>query len=186
MKNFVFTLFLVLTSASIVNSQDIPSNIDGKELPYTWEMPMFNGKMVSTLHENGTITTVMLTGCISCNSYGMCQVCKGTGGQFWYGIGILPCGSCGGSGMCASCGGKGYSVINTTTSSSGLTIGYDEHGNYYVACDSRINGKTRNSYDDGYYHCCDKGVTTFGMDLYHKCKNCGVVHKIGIHMCKKR
>ena len=94
---------------------------------------MMNGKMICTMHKNGYITSQMVTGCYLCGGYGACNVCKGTGGQYWYGIGIMPCGNCGGRGACPSCNGKGYCVMSSTTSPSGVTIAIDERGNRYVA-----------------------------------------------------
>lgn len=63
-------------------AQGIPGNIVGKTLPYTWEMPFMNGKMVSTLVEDGTIYSQSITPCVLCSATGVCQVCHGTGGNF--------------------------------------------------------------------------------------------------------
>lgn len=186
-RAYLFLSMLVLsTFTPKLYAQDIPSNIYGHRLPYTWEAPMPGGKMRCTIHEDGRMTSIMVSGCFNCSGLGNCQVCGGTGGQYWSGIGIMPCGACSGSGRCNACGGKGYSVINTSTTQSGLTVGYDEHGNYYVAgsasnCEQNRN---RNRSSDPVYHCCDK-VTNFGKTLYHRCKNCGVIHTIGSHSCLK-
>lgn len=175
---------VMLVSVVVAFAQDVPSNIMGHRLPYTWEAPMMGGKMICTMHEDGRITSQMVTQCFNCGGIGGCRVCGGTGGQYWYQIGIMPCGACGGTGRCRACGGKGYSVISTTTTQSGLTTGYDEYGNYYVAGGGPSGGSGSNRSGDSVYHCCDK-VTNFGQDLYHKCRNCGEVHRIGTHSCLK-
>ena len=78
-------------------SQGLPGNIVGQTLPYTWEMPFMNGKIVNTLVEDGTIYSQSITPCVLCSATGMCQVCHGTGGQFCPGMGIQPCMRCSGS-----------------------------------------------------------------------------------------
>lgn len=52
------------------------------DLPQTWEIRLMNSVIRTTLHEDGTLTSQTLFGCFNCHGYGMCQVCKGTGGQF--------------------------------------------------------------------------------------------------------
>lgn len=74
----VFLLSLMLNTFG----QGLPGNIVGKTLPYTWEMPFMNGKIVSTLVEDGTIYSQSITPCVLCSATGVCQVCRGTGGQF--------------------------------------------------------------------------------------------------------
>lgn len=187
MKKLILIL-LAFMAVSSAYAQDIPSSAYGSKLPFTWEAPMQGGKMICTIHANGKMTSRMVTICYACQGYGACQVCKGTGGQYWYGMGIMPCGACGGRGACSGCGGSGYSVVNTYTTDSGLTIGYDRHGNYYVAGpgDSSSSSRSSNSSSrssSGWYDCCSK-VATFGITTYHKCKNCGEEHIIGSHMCK--
>lgn len=145
MKRIYILLFLMICVKIHVDAQNVPDNIFGKKLPYTWEMPMPNGKMISTMHRNGMITSQMVTGCFICSGLGTCGVCKGTGGQYWYGIGIMPCGNCGGTGRCPACKGKGYSVISSTTSPSGLTVAYDENGNCYVAGGTGASSGSRSS-----------------------------------------
>ena len=93
-------------------SQGLPGNIVGQTLPYTWEMPFMNGKIVNTLVEDGTIYSQSITPCVLCSATGMCQVCHGTGGQFWPGMGMQPCMRCSGSGRCATCFGRGLSIMN--------------------------------------------------------------------------
>ena len=70
-----------------MSAQGLPANIEGQTLPYTWEMPFMNGKIVSTLVEDGTIYSQSITPCVLCSASGMCQVCYGTGGTIlaWYG-----------------------------------------------------------------------------------------------------
>lgn len=102
------------------------------DLPMTWEMRMPNSLMRTTLHEDGRLTSETLFGCFNCQGSGICQVCHGTGGQYWYGIGIQPCGACGGVGRCIGCHGKGYNVQNSTTQ-YGVTVVYDENGRMYVS-----------------------------------------------------
>lgn len=180
----IFIWTLVIPSFDLI-AQDVPSDIARHRLPYTWEAPMMGmGKMICTMHEDGSITSRMITGCFNCGGSGMCRVCGGTGGQYWYQIGILPCGGCGGSGRCGACSGKGYSVVSTSTSQSGMTIGYDEHGNCYVS-GGEGGGRTRSSSNgDVIYHCCDQ-VVTFGQVRYHRCANCGDEHRVGTHCCVK-
>jgi hypothetical protein len=52
------------------------------------------GKMVSTMHTDGTITSQMYSFCYSCGGRGICGVCGGTGRQYWGDLGIQPCGAC--------------------------------------------------------------------------------------------
>lgn len=185
MKKVLVVVLFALFSCLNSFSQSIPNGIENYKLPYTWEAPMGNmGKMICTLHTNGKITSQMITMCMNCGGYGVCQVCHGTGGQYWYGIGMQPCGSCFGSGRCRACNGKGYSVIQTSTTDSGLTIGWDEHGNYYVAAGGLE--KSERVRTKGVYNCCS-GVPTFGLKAtYHKCSNCGKVHEIGTHKCVRK
>lgn len=183
MKKIVLFFFAMLLTAPAF-SQDIPSSVYGSKLPFTWEAPMPGGKMICTVHENGKMTSRMVTVCYSCGGIGACQVCGGTGGQYWYGMGIMPCGACSGRRACTACGGSGYSVMNTYTTDSGLTIGYDRHGNYYVAGPGESSSSDRYSRpQSGWYDCCSK-VATFGITTYHRCKNCGKEHAIGTHTCK--
>lgn len=177
-------ILFALSMSLIVSAHDVPTDVFGHRLPYTYDMPMYNGVMRNTIHEDGTITTQMLTGCYSCGGYGACGVCKGTGGQYWYQMGVMPCGACGGSGVCRACHGKGYTVMSSTTSQSGLTIGYDENGNRYVAGPgAKIErGSTDNT---KIYDCCSS-CPTFGKTMYHTCKNCGEYHQVGSHKCIKR
>lgn len=192
MKKILLSLLVICTIVPFCISQNLPSNIVGQYLPYTWEAPMPNGKMINTLETDGTITSIMMTGCINCGGTGRCGLCYGSGGQYWYEIGFMPCGACGGAGQCRACGGKGYSVMRTITR-SGLTIGYDEHGNCYVAGNG-IDSGSRNSTNrcshcngTGYYHCVCKNVPNFGQTLNHQCPECGEVHRSGAsHMCTCR
>lgn len=141
------------------------------------------GKMVSTMNIDGTVTTQMTARCFSCNGFGVCQVCSGTGGQYWYQIGIMPCGACGGSGRCHGCLGKGYTITSTHKAQSGVVIGWDEHGNNYVA--ARDPHSHTKSSEPRIFDCC-LGVLAFGLDpLYHKCNNCEELHWIRGHKCIK-
>jgi len=117
----VFSLYSMQVSAQSVAS----------ELPKTWEMQMYNSIMRTTLHKDGRLTSETIFGCFNCQGTGACQVCHGTGGQYWYGMGMQPCGACFGNGRCTGCGGKGYTVQNSTTQ-YGVTVVYDEHGRMYV------------------------------------------------------
>ena len=134
MKKIVLLVIGLVIPYGRVFAQTIPNNAYGHYLPYTWEVPMSNiGKMVSTAHEDGSITTVMVTLCMVCNGRGVCNVCGGTGGQYWYGMGIMLCGACGGTGKCGGCRGNGYAVMNSTTTPNGVTVGYDQSGRSYIA-----------------------------------------------------
>lgn len=167
-----------------VSAQGLPNNIVGQTLPYTWEVPFMNGKMVCTMVEDGTIYSQSITPCVLCSASGVCQVCHGTGGQYWYGMGVQPCGRCCGNGKCASCFGRGFSIMNFMTSTFGGTIGYDEHGNSYVS--STGSGGSRGSgRKSSIYNCC-AGVPTFGTSRMHTCKNCGDYHSVGSHKCVRK
>lgn len=182
MKRIV-SLICVILFTMFINAQ-IPQNIYGKQLPYTWEMPMGNmGKMVCTLNTDGTVTSQMYTMCFSCSGLGACGVCGGTGGQYWgFDLGYQRCGACWGSGRCGGCSGRGFSITQTQSTRSGLTIGWDEKGNYYVAGGESRDSQTTKA---GIYNCCSS-VPTFGKTMYHRCSNCGEVHKIGSHKCVKK
>ena len=121
----------MLISMSTLCSVNAFSQRVANDLPKTWEVQMYNSIIRTTLHEDGMLTSQTLFGCFNCQGVGMCQVCHGTGGQYWYGMGIQPCGACGGSGRCRACGGKGYTVQNSTTQ-YGVTVVYDEQGRMYV------------------------------------------------------
>ena len=115
----------------------------------------------------------------------MCQVCKGTGGQYWYGLGIQPCGACFGRGFCGGCGGKGYTIQNSYTQ-YGVTVVYDERGNMYVV------GGPQGSSSDG--HNCNvrskveviEYTTTFGLEENENvyCPKCDKVKRRHIHVLK--
>lgn len=188
MKKFILSIVTTLV-ATVSFSQNVPSSIFGDQLPTSWEAPFPNGKIVCTLHTNGNITSQSLSGCMLCGGMGLCGVCGGTGGQYWYGMGIQPCGRCIGTGRCATCNGKGYTVINSTTYASGLTIGYDNNGNYYVVGpgeSERNSGGRSSSSNSTWYECPCSDCPTFGRTTYHKCKNCGETHQMGSHLCKRR
>lgn len=175
-------VLIVLFSAWVgMSAQGLPENIVGKTLPYTWEIPFMNGKLVSTLVEDGTIYSQSITPCVLCSATGVCQVCHGTGGQFWPGMGIQPCMRCSGNGRCVTCFGRGISVMNYTTSRFGGTIGYDEHGNCYVSSSSS-GGSRGFGRKSSVYNCCS-GVPTFGYQRKHTCRNCGEYHYVGSHKC---
>lgn len=174
-------LVILLVAWLGLSAQGLPSNIVGKILPYTWEMPFMNGKIVCTLVEDGTIYSQSITPCVLCSATGMCQVCHGTGGQFWPGMGIQPCMRCSGSGRCATCFGRGLSIMNYTTSRFGGTIGYDEHGNCYVSS-TGSGGSQGSGRKPTIYNCCS-GVPTYGYQRKHTCRNCGEYHFVGSHKC---
>ncbi len=86
------------------------------------------------------------------------------------------------------CGGKGFSIMNYQTTSFGGTIGYDEHGNYYVSSTDRggsSGGSSGTSRRSSVYNCCS-GVPTFGYERKHTCRNCGDYHYIGDHKCIRK
>lgn len=125
MKRLFFLLFATVWLMAL-RAQDV-----AYDLPKTWEMRNYNSIMRTTLHEDGRLTSETLFGCLNCQGRGLCSVCQGTGGQYWYGMGIQPCGACGGTGRCRACGGKGYTVQNSYTK-YGVTVVYDEQGNMHV------------------------------------------------------
>ncbi len=126
-KYIILPVVIALTCVTLpLNAQTV-----AYDLPKTWEMQMYNSIMRTTLHEDGRLTSETLFGCYNCQGTGMCQVCKGTGGQYWYGMGMQRCGACFGSGRCRGCGGKGYTVQSSTTK-YGVTVVYDENGRMYV------------------------------------------------------
>lgn len=122
--HFVVILYILCSLQS--SAQSVAS-----DLPKTWEIQMYNSIMRTTLHEDGRLTSEILFGCFNCQGTGVCQVCQGTGGQYWYGMGVQACGACFGNGRCRGCGGKGYTVQNSTTQ-YGVTVVYDENGRMYV------------------------------------------------------
>lgn len=99
--------------------------------PITWQTPVPNGYMIATLHADGRLTSSTRLGCFNCSGYGMCSVCHGTGGQYWYQMGMMPCGACGGSGRCRACAGKGYTEYQASTQ-YGVTVIVDENGKVYL------------------------------------------------------
>lgn len=119
-------LLLALFCPFILLSQTV-----AYDLPKTWEIQGYNSIIRTTLHEDGRLTSETIFGCFNCHYSGVCQVGQGTGGQYWYGMGVQPCGNCRGSGRCQACGGKGYTVQSSTTQ-YGVTVIYDEHGQMYV------------------------------------------------------
>lgn len=163
-------------------AQSVPNDAYGRQLPYTWEVPFMGGKMVSTMTEEGIIYSQIITPCAICNQSGMCQVCFGTGTQYWPMSGIQACMRCFGDGRCVSCHGKGIQVMSTTTSRFGGTIGYDENGNRYIGTGDVSSGSYRRA---SLYNCCS-GVPTFGYTSRHKCSNCGEMHIVGYHKCIRR
>lgn len=180
----VLCLLSALIALCSAHAQVFPGDLVVQTLPYTWEAPFMNGKIVNTLVEDGTIYSQSITPCTLCYATGVCQVCQGTGGQYWYGMGIRPCGRCLGSGKCASCYGRGINIINYQTSRFGGIIGYDEHGNCYVS--SSGSGGSRGSSTRSYIYDCCSSVPTFGQSRSHSCKNCGEYHTIGSHKCVRR
>lgn len=185
-----FILFsLICVYATLLCAQNVPSSIYGSKLPVSWEAPFPNGKIVCTLHPDGNITSKSISVCSLCGGHGRCGVCAGTGGQFWYGMGIQPCGNCMGSGRCRTCNGNGSVTISSTTYASGLTIGYDNNGNkYVVGPGEKSSGRSTTVNKSPYYECPCSRTPNFGLTLYHKCKNCGEIHMCGSggHSCKRR
>lgn len=175
----VFACICYFVSVGNALAQSVPNEAYGKKLPYTWETPFMGGKMISTMTEEGVIYSQLITPCVICNQSGRCQVCFGTGGQYWAGLGMQACMRCLGSGGCMSCHGKGIQVMNTTTSRYGGTIGYDENGNMYIGTGNVGSGGRHRS---SVYNCCS-GVPTFGYTRYHRCANCGETHIVGGHKC---
>ena len=156
------------------------------DLPKTWEIQLMNSIVRTTLHEDGTLTSQTIFGCFNCQGYGMCQVCKGTGGQYWgFGLGIQACGACYGRGTCGGCGGKGYTVQNSYTK-YGVTVVYDESGNMYVM------GGPQGSSSDG--HNCNtrskveviEYLPTFGIEANENvyCPKCEKVTSRHVHVLK--
>lgn len=177
---FIFVCSLMLVRNTF--AQSVPNEAFGEKLPYTWEVPFMGGKMISTMTEEGIIYSQTITPCFICNQTGVCQVCFGTGTQYWPLSGIQLCMRCVGSGRCVSCHGKGVQVMNTTTSRYGGTIGYDEEGNRYIGTGSvGSHGYHKSSI----YNCCS-GVPTFGNISRHRCANCGEVHIVGNHKCIRK
>ena len=149
----------LLYSGVYVHGQNIPDNAFGRYLPYTYEVPMgYMGKMITTVHEDGSMTSKMVTICGVCNGRGACNVCGGTGGQYWYGMGIQPCLSCSGTGRCGGCMGDGVAVMNTMTTPNGVTVGYDEQGRAYIAYPGQSGGsgsRSSGSSSTSKCSCCD-------------------------------
>ena len=127
----VHIFIVIIIMLSLISFPDVKAQTVAYDLPKTWELQLYNSVMRTTLHEDGRLTSETLFGCYNCQGSGVCQVCHGSGGQYWYQMGIMPCGYCGGYGRCRACSGKGYTVQNSTTR-YGVTVVYDERGNMYV------------------------------------------------------
>ena len=129
-KTLIFSLLILI--CSVMNSQNIPNEAYGKTLPYTWEFGTTIGKYVCTLNPDGTIISRLISPCRCV--YGRCSVCGGLGSiNYGYSLGWISCRACFGTGRCNSCQGNGYTVISMYTTTSGATIGVDEHGRSYLA-----------------------------------------------------
>ncbi len=177
LKITLLSLFIILTP--FIGKADISS-----ELPYTWRMQIGNSIMVTTLHEDGTLTSMTCFGCFNCSGSGMCQVCQGTGGQFWPGMGMMACGACFGTGRCGGCGGKGYTVQSSTTQ-YGVTVVYDEHGHMYIehgpgGSSSSGKASTRNKVEVIEY------LPTYGAEgnKHVYCPKCGTTGTRHVHVYK--
>lgn len=181
MRTIIF-LLLLLMYAPVTKAQKAVY-----DLPQTWEYRNGISIMRTTLHEDGHLTSETIFGCFNCQGSGFCQVCKGTGAQYWYNIGLQPCGVCLGTGKCGGCSGKGYTVQNSTTQ-YGITVIYDERGNMYVC------GGPGGSSSSG--HSCNERskvevieyIETYGvvanMNVY--CPKCKKVTQRHIHVMKSR
>ena len=176
MKRSIFFLLFISLSISSFSQKYL------NDLPFTWRQPMPNGFMECTIHENGTVTSVMCTGCWSCNGFGMCQVCMGNGSRYipsWNSF--STCGSCLGTGRCGGCNGKGYSVINTVTQ-YGTTIGIDENGKFYMGESSGSGGGgSSSSYVDKIEY-----VPCYGHDCDVYCSKCKKVLRRHVHIKVRR
>lgn len=170
----IFTLILFFISSCFTNAQNVVDN-----LPYTYRVPFPYGYLETTINVDGTATSRICTTCTSCSGGRICQVCFGTGVQSWgeY-MGLQPCMRCYGSGVCQSCGGKGFSIINTSTQ-YGITVGFDEHGNMYIAEDSQGGSSSRSPQRDKVEKI--EYIPSYGceanMHVYcNKCKKSGQRH----------
>ena len=83
MKQAVLCLFSVVMII-LVATQNIKAQTVAYDLPKTWEIQLYNSVMRTTLHEDGRLTSETLFGCYNCQGTGNCQVCHGSGGQYWY------------------------------------------------------------------------------------------------------
>lgn len=175
MKRLFFFLYFISLSVLSFSQKYF------QDLPYTWRQPMSNGFMECTIHEDGTITSVMCAGCWSCNGNRICQVCMGTGGRYisaWNSV--MTCGNCLGSGRCPGCNGKGYSVMNTTTQ-YGVTIGIDENGKMYMGESSGSGGGSSKSYVEKIEY-----IPCYGYDCDTYCKKCKRVLPRHVHVKVRR
>lgn len=137
MKKIFF--LLLAFCCGMANAQTVAD-----DLPKTWRLELPNSVIETTLHEDGRLTSQTVFRCFTCSGMGMCGACHGTGGQYWYGIGIQPCGSCFGTGRCRGCEGKGVNIQNSTTQ-YGATVVYDECGNMYVMSGPGDSSSSRHS-----------------------------------------
>lgn len=176
----ILSVFLLLCLTLSIKAQTVANG-----LPKTWELQTYNSIIRTTLHEDGRLTSETLFGCFNCRGTGVCQVCHGTGGQYWYQMGIQPCGYCGGNGRCRACGGKGYTIQNSITK-YGVTVVYDERGNMYVM------GGPGGSDSNG-HGCNERGKTevieylpTFGVSANEHvyCSKCGKTTARHVHVLK--
>ena len=76
----------------------------------------------------------------------------------------------------------GVAMSEQRLRNEGITITHPRENN-----ESNSTATNSTTKDKGWYDCCS-GVATFGIDSYHKCPNCGVVHKVGTshHICKRQ
>ncbi len=81
----LFLLFFASVSLMALYAQTV-----AYDLPKTWEFRNYNSIVRTTLHEDGRLTSETSFGCFNCQGRGLCSVCQGTGGQYWYGMGIRP------------------------------------------------------------------------------------------------
>lgn len=149
------------------------------------EVRIYNSIMRTTLHQDGRLTSETIFGCFNCQGSGICQVCSGTGGQYWYEMGMRPCGACFGSGRCRACNGKGYNVQSSTTQ-YGITVVYDENGQMYVSGGPGGSNSSNHRCNERQKTEVIEYVPTFGVAANENvyCSKCGRTTARHIHVLK--
>ena len=103
------------------------SKPDNHKNQKSWVEKYGNITIHHTLFADGTENITTQSPCIFCHESGRCQVCYGTGQQYWRGLQCFqPCRMCGGNGKCTQCGGG--KVFSTTMFRKPDGLFYDTKG----------------------------------------------------------
>lgn len=106
----------------------------------SWVEKYGNMTIHHTLFADGFENITTKIPCIFCHESGLCQVCYGSGQQYWPGLGCYqPCGMCAGNGKCTQCGGSKVSSTTMFRKPDGLY--YDSNGHLIVPSKEIIGKK---------------------------------------------